>query len=202
MEKCSDGNYLKIKAAFLIEIYERLSYFVFSIKKWELSALSRKTEIHGLYQRNACSFGYKKSVPTVWGGFQGKSAPNHNEATDGQGRKTHTENFSSEILKIYNIKCSYLSIDVKSFLVAVYFYCHKSEMHTYSGWIRTSILSSDDLFSEHTSSCFRNGKTTKKYLFGGGLKYDSPLICSCVHIYLKDIHALFTILGGLAWKKL
>lgn len=54
-----------------------------------------------------------------------QSAPNHTEATDGQGRKTHMENFSSEILKIYNIKCSYLSIDVKSSLVAVYFYCHK-----------------------------------------------------------------------------
>lgn len=54
-----------------------------------------------------------------------QSAPNHTEATDGQGRKTHMENFSSEILKMYNIKCSYLSIDVKSSLVAVYFYCHK-----------------------------------------------------------------------------
>lgn len=31
--KFSDGKYLKIKAVFLIEIYGKPSYFVFSIKK-------------------------------------------------------------------------------------------------------------------------------------------------------------------------
>lgn len=91
MLKFSDGKYLKTEAVSLTKVYKQPSYFVFFIKKWELSALLRKIDIHDLWEIPATP-GCKGSVSVKWDGPQRRLAPNHIESGDGEGIK-NTEVF-------------------------------------------------------------------------------------------------------------